>query len=63
MNNFHDRKKARAANYFRFEYGFKLRACSACNGSGYYDNHNSPKCSSCDGTGKERYKSDKAIVA
>ena len=26
--------------------------CIACNGSGYYDHNGSPKCSSCNGTGK-----------
>jgi hypothetical protein len=25
--------------------------CSACNGSGYYDSHGSPRCESCNGTG------------
>lgn len=25
--------------------------CTACNGSGRYDNNTSPKCSSCNGTG------------
>lgn len=28
--------------------------CYACNGSGYYDNTGSPKCSSCGGTGKRK---------
>lgn len=27
--------------------------CFACNGSGRYDNTNSPKCGACDGTGRE----------
>lgn len=27
--------------------------CVACNGSGVYDTTGSPKCGSCDGTGKE----------
>lgn len=29
----------------------KPKVCVACNGSGYYDNNGSPKCSLCDGTG------------
>jgi DnaJ-class molecular chaperone len=27
--------------------------CSACNGSGKYDNTGSPKCGACNGTGKK----------
>jgi hypothetical protein len=30
------------------------KVCSACNGSGYYDNTGSPKCGCCNGTGKVR---------
>ncbi|CNI59837.1 hypothetical protein [Yersinia bercovieri] len=30
--------------------------CSACNGSGYYDNDGSPYCGACGGTGKERFQ-------
>jgi DnaJ-class molecular chaperone len=55
--NFHERKEERTKYYFQFEYGFKLRTCVACNGSGRYDSHRSPKCGACNGTGKERYKS------
>jgi DnaJ-class molecular chaperone len=28
------------------------KPCVACNGTGYYDDTNSPNCTSCDGTGK-----------
>lgn len=56
MSDFLTRKKERSEYYFRFEYGHKLRTCSACSGSGRYDSHRSPKCSACNGTGKERYK-------
>lgn len=27
--------------------------CIACNGSGRYDHHGSPKCNACNGTGKQ----------
>ena len=54
--NFHERKKERKKYYEKFVKGWKLRPCSACNGSGYYDVDNSPECGACDGTGKERYK-------
>lgn len=54
--NFHERKQRRADYYHRFVYGHKLRECSACAGSGYYDSNGSPACGSCDGTGRERYK-------
>lgn len=40
----------------KYVYGWKLRTCVACNGSGYYDHNDSPRCGGCDGTGKERYK-------
>ncbi|AZO96180.1 hypothetical protein D7D81_17150 [Halocella sp. SP3-1] len=33
--------------------GSKFRVCSACNGSGHYDNDGSPECAGCDGTGLE----------
>ena len=55
--DFHERKKWRTEQYFKYEYGQKLRPCSACSGSGIYDNTGSPKCGACEGTGKERYKS------
>lgn len=32
----------------------KEKVCIACNGTGRYDHDGSPKCSSCDGTGKEK---------
>lgn len=56
--NFHERKKERTEYYERFVKGWKLRPCTACAGSGYYDSHGSPPCGACDGTGKERYKPD-----
>ena len=54
--NFQERKAERTKYYERYVYGWKLRDCSACSGSGYYDHHGSPKCGACNGTGKERYK-------
>lgn len=32
----------------------KVKPCYACNGSGRYDVKGSPKCGSCNGTGKEK---------
>jgi len=32
----------------------KIRKCSACNGTGYYDNTGSPKCGCCNGIGYMR---------
>ena len=58
-HNFHERKARRTAHYFARVYRWRLRACSACNGSGRYDATGSPACSACDGTGKERYKAAK----
>jgi len=54
--NFHERKQRRTDEYHRFVYGYKLRKCGACAGSGRYDANGSPACGSCNGTGKERYK-------
>lgn len=51
-------KQRRTEYYLKYIHGWKLIPCMACNGSGYYDNTNrrgnTPKCGSCDGTGKER---------
>ena len=52
--NWAERKAKRKYCYERFEFQNKLRICSACSGSGYYDNHGSPKCGGCEGTGKVR---------
>ena len=53
---FHERKAERKEYFERFVLGWKQRKCTACNGSGYYDNCNSPRCSACDGSGKELFK-------
>ena len=34
------------------EIQFRRNVCSACSGSGHYDNDGAPPCSSCNGTGK-----------
>jgi len=56
--DFRERKAARTEYYFKYIYKKKLVTCTACNGSGYYDNTDrygrTPRCSSCEGTGKER---------
>lgn len=54
--DFAERKRLRIQHYEQYVRGWKLRTCTACNGSGHYDAKGSPKCSSCKGTGKERYK-------
>lgn len=54
--NYQERKQARRDYFWRFVHGWKMRKCTACNGSGHYDSDGSPKCGGCDGTGKERYK-------
>ena len=60
MGSFHKRKEQRTIAYFKWEYGWKLRKCGACAGSGYYDHNGSPPCDCCEGTGKERYRGPKA---
>lgn len=56
MSSFHERKEYRRQYYMKYVYGWKYRKCIACNGSGHYDHNGSPPCSSCNGTGKEKYK-------
>jgi len=56
MSDFHKRKQERKDYYEKNIKGWKLRDCIACNGSGFYDHNDSPSCSACNGTGKERYK-------
>ncbi len=57
MDDYHKRKLARTEYFKKYVYKNKLVTCTACNGSGYYDNTvngRTPKCGSCGGTGKER---------
>lgn len=57
--NFKKRKEERTKYFFLFVYQWRLKICSACNGSGYYDsnfNKRIPKCGLCKGTGKVKYK-------
>lgn len=58
---FYERKQRRTRHYYRHIHGYRLRPCTACNGSGHYDAHRSPGCGACDGTGKERYRGPKAL--
>lgn len=61
MSSFHERKAQRKAYYDKYVKGWKQRKCTACNGSGYYDNGGGHYCGACDGTGKERYKEQEAV--
>jgi DnaJ-class molecular chaperone len=54
MSDYLERKKQRTEYYNKFIAGKKLKVCSACSGSGYYDDNGSPKCGACNGTGKVR---------
>lgn len=56
MDEYQKRKQERIDFYNKYIVGWKSRKCTACNGSGYYDNNGSPKCAGCNGTGKERYR-------
>lgn len=55
------RKRERTEYYKEYVHKWKLRPCTACNGSGYYDHNGSPPCASCDGTGKERYRAKRIV--
>lgn len=59
MSGWLERKQWRREYYSRFIEGWKLRPCTSCAGSGYYDDNGSPKCGACDGTGKEKYRESK----
>lgn len=58
METYEERKAKRTERYNK-EKGLKQPLCSACSGSGSYDAKGSPPCGECDGTGKERYRSEK----
>ena len=54
--NYQERKQARTEYYFKHIHGKKMIKCSACNGSGWYDeldlNGNHIPCGACHGIGK-----------
>ncbi|MFA5379382.1 MAG: hypothetical protein WC455_26735 [Dehalococcoidia bacterium] len=54
------RKRLRCENFATNIKGWKMATCAACDGSGYYDSSNSPKCGACNGTGKVRIKPNPA---
>ena len=55
MDAYHERKQKRT-KAFMAKHGKKLIKCTACSGSGYYDNTGNPKCSACGGLGKVRQR-------
>ena len=56
MSDFATRKAERTKHFNEYVKGWKLEICGACSGSGIYDNHGSPPCGCCDGTGKTRVR-------
>jgi hypothetical protein len=53
-SSYEARKEHRRKEYEK-NHGRKMIVCTACSGSGYYDtsrNGRTPKCGSCEGTGK-----------
>ena len=62
MSDWLERKNARRKHYKENVEGWHLVTCTACSGSGYYDNNGSPKCWCCGGTGKMRVPPDKKEV-
>lgn len=52
-----ERKAARIAAFWRHRWRVKQVECSACAGSGCYDDDGSPPCGACEGTGKEPERS------
>ena len=55
-----ERKAERKKWYEKHKFGWRLRKCGACNGSGYYDHNGSPPCGACEGSGKEEYPGPKS---
>lgn len=55
-----DRKRQRIEHFWRHKYRFQQRKCSACNGSGKYDDGRGRDCGGCDGTRDERVRSIEA---
>jgi len=54
-------KRQRTEHFWLYTYGWKIRKCTACAGSGRYDSTGSPPCWACKGTGKEYYPGPKAL--
>lgn len=42
MSSYRERKAQRRDYYLRFVYGWKIRPCTACSGSGHYDGEGAP---------------------
>lgn len=61
-DTFRSRKAERTKAFWKRKFGWKLRGCVACNGSGIYDHNGSPPCGACDGSGKERYRGPKSLA-
>ncbi|CAM6055291.1 unnamed protein product [Sphagnum tenellum] len=53
MSDYRTRKAERTRRH-EAQKGLKMVICSACSGSGIYDNTGSPPCGACGGTGKVR---------
>ncbi len=60
--NFNERKRIRSERFNKYVFGWKQRNCTACSGSGRYDDNGSPRCSACNGTGKEKYRDESLQV-
>ena len=62
MSTYQERKQARKEHFEKYVKGWKIKTCTACSVSGFYDfnrNGRTPKCSSCGGTGKEKCAPEK----
>lgn len=59
---FAERKAERTLYFWKSVYGWIREVCIACNGSGYYDNDNSPACGGCDGLGYDLIRGPKQLA-
>lgn len=55
--DYYERKRLRTEWYKKYIFGNKLKVCTSCNGTGWWDgtfNGKQPKCTNCQGSGKTR---------
>ena len=63
MNAWEQQKLWAKRAFFRWKYGWQYAPCTACNGSGHYDNDGAPPCQGCEppGSGRAWIRGPKAV--
>ena len=62
VDSYQKRKQERKKHFEDNVMFWKEVTCTACSGTGYYDSNKSPKCDSCNGTGKKKAPPEKLKV-